>query len=154
MIDEGNIVKYDRLALIKAAEQALSEEKAHHIEQVVEQADAFTQAKVQWMAAHGEAWLESLGRLRKQLRNGVPIREFDLPSDPSSRGYPRLALFSVRTPAPLADYAPSRELTSLIRLLGTVVDDQVSSASLQEIGISRAALRQVVDKLAPNTIRT
>lgn len=147
-------MKYDRQALIKAAEQALSEEKAHHVKQVTNQADEFAQAKVQWMAAHGEAWLDTLTRLRKQLRAGVPIRETDLPSDSSSRGYPRLALFSVRTPTPMADYQPSRELTSLIRLLGTVVDDQVSSASLQEIGISRAALRQVVDKLAPNTIRT
>jgi len=147
-------MKYDRRALIKAAEQALSEEKAHHVRKVTDQADEFAQAKVQWMAAHGEAWLETLTRLRKQLRAGVPIRESDLPADGNRHGYRRTATFDVATPKPLADYEPSRELTSLIRLLGTVVDDQVSSASLQEIGISRSALRQVVDKLAPNTIRT
>ncbi len=147
-------MKYDRRALIKAAEQALSEEKAHHVKQATDQADEFTQAKVQWMATHGEEWLEALTRLRKQLRAGQPIREADLPADRSGRGYRRTATFDVRTPAPFADYKPSRELTSFVRLLGTVVDDQVSSASLQEIGISRASLRQVVDKLAPNTIRT
>lgn len=147
-------MKYDRRALIKAAEQALSEEKAHHVRKVTDQADEFAQARVQWMAAHGEEWLETLTRLRRQLRNGQPIREADLPADRSSRGYRRTATFDVATPKPFADYEPSRELTSFVRLLGTVVDDQVSSASLQEIGISRAALRQVVDKLAPNTIRT
>lgn len=147
-------MKYDRTALIQAAEQALSEEKAHHVEQVVEQADAFTQAQMQWMAAHGEEWLDTLTRLRKQLRQGQPIREADLPADRSARGYRRTATFDVAIPRPLDNYEPSRELTSFIRLLGTVVDDHVSSASLAEIGISRAVLRQVVAKLAPNTIRT
>jgi hypothetical protein len=147
-------VKYDRQALIAAAELALAEEKQHHEKQLAEQAETFKQAKVQWMAAHGEAWLDVLTRLRRQLREGRPIRESDLPADSSSRGYRRTATFDVATPRPLADYQPSRELTSLIRLLGTVVDAQVTSAALQEIGVSRAALRDVVAKLAPNTIRT
>lgn len=147
-------MKYDRQALIDAAELALAEEKQYHEKQVDESAEQFQQAKVQWMAAHGEAWLAVLTRLRRQLREGRPIRESDLPADGNSRGYRRTAVFDVAIPRPLADYQPSRELTSFIRLLGTVVDDQVSSAALQEIGVSRAALRDVVTKLAPNTIRT
>jgi hypothetical protein len=147
-------VKYDRQALIAAAELALDEEKQHHEKQVAEQAETFKQAKAQWMATHGEEWLAALTRLRRQLRDGRPIRESDLPGDGNRHGYRRTATFDVATPRPLADYQPSRELTSLIRLLGTVVDAQVTSAALQEIGVSRAALRDVVAKLAPNTIRT
>lgn len=98
----------------------------------------------EWVAKHTAAWRTAANTIRRRISRGEPITLADLPQRDSggfSGSYPVLFHPStregVRNPG---SYTEPHELLTLAAALDMIVDDEVTTAGLERIGIGRAAL--------------
>lgn len=148
-------MKFNRQALQQAAREALAAAKEAHDAEVAKLRAEDENALTAWVEQYGEAWANAAAAIRRKIKAGMPITRDDLPAD--TRFGHQVALWHSggrsSSPRPASAYRESHELRSLITLLDTVADDEVSSSALGVLGISTAALRTAVRHLAAATAR-
>jgi hypothetical protein len=136
---------FNKAALIAAAEAEIEARNTARRAEVDQRNAELSEAADQWVGHYGEAWLTTLTRLRKKLRNGQPIYRADLPS--ADRYGNRVALFGDQ-PVAYLRYKDmlSPDLANLIEVLKTIDDELVSVPTLRTLltpAALGAALRQL-----------
>ena len=143
-------MRFQKQALQKAVEQALTEDRRRWDQVQVEAALDLAKARDEWVETWAPAWADAAKVIQRRLRKGEPVMRSDLPTD-THRGVAMYEEYGSRRPKKPADYRPPAELLMLLSVLPTISDDEVSTSGLRELGITAAALRMCVCFLAKNT---
>jgi len=132
-------VLFNRLELIKAAQDTIAAENAALERAAAEKNAQLETAHAEWIADYREPWLAALARVRKKLRNGQPLYADDFPSKREWRG--SIAIFGDRPRAyHQAGTFNSPDLNNLIAVLSTIEDETVTPSGLRAIGVTSGAL--------------
>jgi Fe-S-cluster formation regulator IscX/YfhJ len=136
---------FNRLALIKAAEDEISARAAAQQLYVDQENEKRRAAADTWHTEYAQEWLNTLGNLRKKLRAGLPLYASDLPRQ---REWRSIAVFGDQPRPPVEPRTvDASDLRNLIAVLTALSDDQVSTSGLAAIGVTPKALRGTIQRL-------
>jgi hypothetical protein len=140
-------MRFNRLALIAACEQALAGDRNRFDRRKADLTAKHATEVTRWNSVYASQWDATALRIRREIRKGNPITMDMLPLN----SWRDAAVFKASND-PNREYQEPRELVGLLTVLGTVADEVVSIASLERLGISRTVIREAAMHLSAASV--
>lgn len=144
-------MRYNRAALVAAAQTALDRHKQHFDKTDLEAQRIEEKERGQWMTLHAEPWAAAARAILRKLRKGEPVTGDDLPR--KSQWNSDVAAYRPHRAAS-DEWSPPALLVDMKSVLEAVADDVVTTRQLDELGITRQALRHITPYLTAGTVST
>lgn len=143
-------MKFNRLALIKAAEDEMLAGRARNQDRADIENTKRAAAADEWVAANRELWLAALPKLRAKLKADKPLYQTDFPRTEGGRFNSSVYGDRPMPPEQPATYN-DRDLGNLVATLKAISDDEVTPSGMAAIGITSSALRGAIQRLGRST---
>lgn len=136
-------MKFNRAQLRAAVSKAIAADLAAQEESQAEQLAGYEKEVTQWHAAHANAWLDSLPKIRAKIRKGLPVTDDDLPGE-RRYGSRYSAVFGGHKPRVYA-FTPHADLTTLANVLDLLTDEEVTDTALARVGVRSHMIRRMAE---------
>ncbi len=142
-------MKYDRAALVAAAQTGIDRHKRHFDKVTLEARQNEEKNRAKWLAMYADPWASSARAILRKLRKGEPVTVDDLPRKVEWQS-------DIATYRPLKDangeWSPPAVFVDAKSVLEAVVGDVVTTRQLDELGITHQTLRHITPYLTAGTV--
>lgn len=101
--------------------------------------ESYRRAAETYVGSYAEEWYEFAQTIRERIAQRLPITKAEIPTRLREYG-DRLNLFGQSVPTPMRPFEREDELRSLLKMLETVVDDEISTHALEKMGFRMGRL--------------
>lgn len=144
-------MRFNRAALIEAVDKALAEDRDRWLNRRRKELDRLAAETQTWLMQYGEAWSRAGLEIRRAIREGRPVTNAMLPG---LDGWSRRAVFEPTRYSTPQEYKAPGELAMLRRMLDAIVDDEVTTAGMEKLGVTGRVLKDAAYYIAHGTIRS